>query len=209
MLSCNTILHRVQAKPILAQFSFSVWCAEYTLRVTGLGSRGEGVVSRVSVGYFTRRAKTCKQVVRMLQQERLVMIRGPPRSGKTSLCRLVALTAKDSSIFQQVFYFNCAAVYSDTGFQCQFQQLCGVTFDEAAQQASVSYRTLFIIDDAHRTYDASACLWGWAKRILDHPTTPPPIMILTASSHGSKPLASMGYTASPVEFAATRSIVFR
>ena len=34
-------------------------------------------------------------------------------------------------------------------------------------------------------------------------------MILTASSHGSKPLASMGYTASPIEFAATRSIVIR
>ena len=34
-------------------------------------------------------------------------------------------------------------------------------------------------------------------------------MILTASLHASKPLASMGYTASPIEFAATRSIVIR
>ena len=151
---------------MLAQSSFSVWCAEYTLRVTGLGARDEGVVRRVSVGFFTRRAKTCQQVVRMLQHEGLVMVHGPPRSGKTSLCQLMAITARHSNIFQQVFYLNCAAVSGATSFERQFQRSCGVTFDEAAQQASESNRTLFIIDDAHRTYEVSACLWGWAKRTL-------------------------------------------
>ncbi|DBA80761.1 TPA: hypothetical protein ACH3X1_007987 [Trebouxia sp. C0004] len=145
----------------------------------------------------------------MLQQEGLVMVRGLFRSNKTSLWQLMAIMARHSNIFQQVFYFSCAAVSSDTSFHSQFHRSCGVTFDDSAQQASESNRTLFIIDDAHRTHEASACSWGWAKRILDHPTTLHPIMILTASSHGCKPLASMGYTASPVEFAATRSIVFR
>ena len=195
---------------MLAQFSsFCVWYAEYTLRATGLGDRDEGVVSRVSVGFFTRRARTCQQVVRMLQQEGLVMVRGPPRSGKTSLCQLMAITARHSNIFQQVFHFNCTAVSSAASCQSLFQRDCGVTFDEAAQQASESNRTLFIIDDAHRSYEISACLWGWAKRILDHPTTPHPIITLTASSHRSKPLASMEHTAPLVEFAATRSIDFR
>ena len=194
---------------MLAQFSFSVRCAEYTLRVTGLGARHEGVMSRVSVGFFTRRAKTCQQVVHMLQHEGLVMVHGAPRTGKTSLCQLMAITARHSNMFQQVFYSNCAAVSSATSFDSEFQRSCGVTFDEAAQQASESNRTLLIIDDAHRTYEVSACLWGWAKHTLDHPTTPHPIMILTASSHRSKPLASMVYTAPLEEFAATRSIVFR
>lgn len=87
--------------------------------------------------------------------------------------------------------------------------MCGVTFDEAAQQASASNRTVIVIDEAQRTYEASASLWGWAKQILTSFTNPQQLMLLTASSHGSKPLASMGYTASPIEFAPTRSIVVR
>jgi replication-associated recombination protein RarA len=122
------------------------------VRVTGLGDRDEGVVSRMSVGFFTRRAQTCQQLTRMLQQNGLVMVHGPPRSGKTSLCQLMAITARHSSIFQQVFYVNCAAVSSATSFQSQFQRRCGVTFDKAAQQASESNRTLFIIYDTHRSY---------------------------------------------------------
>ncbi|KAL0046680.1 hypothetical protein WJX82_007049 [Trebouxia sp. C0006] len=47
--------------------------SEYTVRVTGLGDRDEGVVSRMSVGFFTRRAQTCQQLTRMLQQNGLVM----------------------------------------------------------------------------------------------------------------------------------------
>ena len=79
-------------------------------------------MSRMSVGFFTRRAQTCQQLTRMLQQNGLVMVRGPPRSGKTSLCQLMAITARHSSIFQQVFYVNCAAVSSVTSFQSQFQR---------------------------------------------------------------------------------------
>lgn len=163
----------------------------------------------MSVGFFTRRAQTCQQVVRMLQQDSLVMVRGPPHSGKTSLCQLMAITARHSSIFQQVFYVSCAAVSSATAFQSRFQRRCGVTFDKAAQQASDSNRTLFVIDDTHRSYEVTASLWGLAKRILDHPTTPHPIMIFAASSHRHKPLASMEYTAPLAEFAATRSVEFR
>ena len=167
-------------------------------------------MSRMSVGFFTRRAQTCQQLTRMLQQNGLVMVRGPPRSGKTSLCQLMAITARHSSIFQQVFYVNCAAVSSVTSFQSQFQRRCGVTFDKAAQQASESNRTLFIIDGTHRIYWVTASLWGLAKRILDCPTTHThPIMILTASLHRHKPLASMEYTAPLAKFAATRSIEFR
>ena len=145
----------------------------------------------------------------MLQEKGLVMMRAPPRSGKTSLCQLVAFMAKQSSMFQQVYYFTCAAVNDDTSFSNQFRRMCGVTFDEAAQQASASNRTVIVIDEAQRTYEASACLWGWAKQILTSFTNPQQLMLLTASSHGSKPLASMGYTASPIEFAPTRSIVVR
>ncbi len=186
-----------------------MWCAGYTDQATGLGDRDEGVVSRMAAGYFTRRTETCRQVLSMLQEKGLVMMRAPPRSGKTSLCQLVALTAKASSIFQQVFYFSCAAVNNDASFSNHFHSKCGVKFDEAAQQASACNRTVVIIDEAQRTYDAAACLWGWAKHVLNPPTNPQQLMILTASSHGSKPLASMGYTASPIEFAATRSIVIR
>ncbi len=160
-------------------------------------------------GYFTRRTETCRQVLSMLQEKGLVMMRAPPRSGKTSLCQLVAFMAKASNMFQQVFYLSCAAVDHDVSFSNQFHRKCGVTFDEAAQQASASNRTVIIIDEAQRTYDAAACLWNWAKDIVSSPTNPQWLMILTASSHGSKPLASMGYTASPIEFAATRSIVIR
>ncbi len=194
---------------MLAQFSVTVWSAEYKVRVTGLGCRDEGVVSRMLVGFFTRRAETCQQVVRMLQQNGLVMVRGPPRSGKTSLCQLMAITARHSNDFQQVFQFNCSAVSSATLFHTLFQRSCGVTFDEAAQQASESNRALFIIDDAHRSYEVAASLWGLAKRIIDHPSTPHTIIILTASSHRHKPLESMEYIAPLAEFAATRSIDFR
>ena len=145
----------------------------------------------------------------MLQEKRLVMMRAPPRSGKTSLCQLVAFMAQASIMFQQVFYLSCAAVNHDISFQNLFRSMCGVTFDDAAQRASASNRTVITIDEAQRTYDAAACLWGYAKHVLNSPTNPQRLIILTASSHGSRPLASMGYTASPVEFAATRSIVIR
>jgi len=194
-------VHRVKQSPL--------WFAGYTDQVTGLGGRGEGVVSRMATGYFTRRTETCRQVLSMLQEKGLLMMRAPPRSGKTSLCQLVAIMARASSMFQQVHYFSCAAVNNDESFQIQFRSMCGITFDEAAQQASASNRTVIIIDEAQNTYDAVACLWGWAKRVLNIPTNPQWLMILTASSHGSKPLASMGYTASPIEFDATLSILVR
>ena len=160
-------------------------------------------------GYFTRRTETCRQVLSKLQEKGLVMMRAPPRSGKTSLCQLVAFMAKASNMFQQVFYLSCAAVDHDVSFQILFRSMCGVTFVDAAQKASASNRTVIIIDEAQRTYDAAACLWGWAKHVLNSPTNPQRLMILTASSHGSRPLASLGYTAPPIEFAATRSIVIR
>ena len=163
----------------------------------------------MATGYFTRRTETCRQVLTMLQEYGLVMMRAPPRSGKTSLCQLVTIMARASSMFQQVFYFSCPAVNTDESFQIRFRSVCGVTFDEAAQQASASNRTVIVIDEAQRSYDAVACLWGWAKHVLNSPTDPQRLMILTASSHGSKPLASMGYTASPIEFDATHSILVR
>ena len=177
--------------------------------MAGLGDRDEGVVSRMASGYFTNRTETCRQVLSMLQEKGLVMMRAPPRSGKTSLCQLVAIMAKRSNMFQQVFYLSCAAVNDDVSFQTQFRTMCGVTFHDAAQQASASNRTVIIIDEAQKTYNAAACLWGWAKQVLNSPTTPQRLMILTALSHGGNPLASMGYTASPIEFAATRFIVIR
>ena len=158
---------------------------------------------------LTRRTETCRQVLSKLQEKGLVMMRAPPRSGKTSLCQLVAFMAKASNMFQRVFYLSCVAVDDDASFQILFCSMCGVTFDDAAQQASASNRTVIIIDEAQRTYDAVACLWGWAKHVLNSPTNPQRLMILTASSHGSRPLASMEYTASPIGFAATRSIVIR
>ncbi len=145
----------------------------------------------------------------MLQDYGLVMIRAPPRSGKTSLCQLVTIMARASSMFQQVYYFSCAAVNNDESFQIQFRSMCGVTFNEAAQQASTGNRTIIIVDEAQNTYDAAAHLWGYAKRVLNSPSNPQWLMILTASSHGSKPLASMGYIASPIEFDATHSILVR
>ncbi|MCJ1241531.1 hypothetical protein MMC14_009536 [Varicellaria rhodocarpa] len=160
-------------------------------------------------GYFTRRTETCKQVLSMLQDKGLVMMRAPPRSGKPSLCQLVAVMAKASNVFQQVFYLSCAAVDQNVSFSIQFHRKCGVTFDEAAQQASASNRTVIVIDKAQRTYNTAASLWKWAKDIVSSPSNPQWLMILTASSHGSNPLASMGYTPFPVEFAATRSIVIR
>ncbi len=163
----------------------------------------------MATGYFTRRAETCRQVLSMLQDYGLVMIRAPPRSGKTSLCQLVTIMARASSMFQQVYYFSCAAVNNDESFQIQFRSMCGVTFNEAAQQASTDNRTIIIIDKAQITYTAAAHLWGYAKRILHSPCTPQRLMILTASSHGSNPLASMGYIASPVEFDAAHSILIR
>ena len=169
----------------------------------------EGVVSRMATGYFTRRTATCRQVLSILQKHGLVMMRDPPRSGKTSLCQLVTIMARASSMFQQVFYFSCPAINTDESFQIQFCSMCGVTLDEASQQASASNRTVIIIDEAQNTYDAAACLWGWAKHVLNSPTDPQRLMILTASSHSSKPLASMGYTASPIEYDATYSILVR
>ncbi len=163
----------------------------------------------MATGYFTRRTETCKQVLDMLQEKGLVMIRAPPRSGKTSLCQLVTIMARASSMFQQVYYFSCAAVDNEESFQIQFRSMCGVTFNEAAQQASTDNRTIIIIDEAQNTYDAVAQLWGYAKRILNSPCTSQWLMILTASSHGSKPLASMGYIASPIEFDAPHSILIR
>lgn len=68
----------------------------------------------------------------MLQQEGLVMGHGPPRSGKTSLCQLMAITARHCNIFQQVLHFNSTAVSSATSFQSMFLSDCRVTFDEAA-----------------------------------------------------------------------------
>lgn len=127
----------------------------------------------------------------------------------SSLCQLVASMATESSIFQKVFYFTCAAVDDDTSFSNHFRIMCGVTFDEAALQASASNRTVIVIDEAQRVYNSSARLWAWAKQILTSPKKSQQLMILTASLHGSKPLASMGYTASPIEFAPTRFIVVR
>ncbi|KAL3155862.1 hypothetical protein ABBQ32_012868 [Trebouxia sp. C0010 RCD-2024] len=181
----------------------------YTNQVTGLGGRDEGVVNRMATGYFTRRTETINQVLDMLQEYGLVMMCAPPRSGKTSLCQLVTLKARASSMFQRVIYFSCAAVTTNESFQIQFRSKCGVPFDEAAQQASASNRTVIVIDEAQRSYNSAACLWGWAKHVLNSPTNPQELMILTASSHGSKPLASMGYTASPIEFDAPRSILVR
>ncbi|DBA88764.1 TPA: hypothetical protein ACH3X1_004182 [Trebouxia sp. C0004] len=137
------------------------------------------------------------------------MIRAPPRSGKTSLCQLVTIMARASSMFQQVYYFSCAAVDNEESFQIQFCSMCGVTFIEAAQQASTDNRTIIVIDEAQNTYDAAAHLCGYVQRILNSPCTPQWLMILTASSHGSKPLASMGYIASPIEFDAAHSILIR
>ena len=125
-----------------------LWCTGYELQVTGLGDRDEGVMSRVSAGYFSERKDICQQVLSMLQEEGLVMMRAPPRSGKTSLCQLVVLMARESSVFQQVFYVTCAAVNNDTSFSHQFHSMCGVTFEEAAQRASASNRTVIIVDEA-------------------------------------------------------------
>ena len=167
-------------------------------------------------GYYTGRTETCRQVLDMLQSSGLVMMRAPPRSGigNTSLCQLVALMAKNSSVFQQVYCCSCAAVGNDESFQNHFLEMCGVTFDEAAQQASTGNRTVIVIDEAQTTYETVPSLWKQAKRVLSSlaphtPSTPQRLTILTASSHGSNPLASMGHIAPPIEFDAASSILFR
>lgn len=136
-------------------------------------------------------------------------MRAPPRSVKTSLCQLVANMAKEDSNFQQVLYRTCAAVRSFNPFPGHFCRETGVIFEEAAQQASAFNRTLVVLDGARTTYNTAPCLWSRAKDRLSAHSHPQHLMMFTASSHGSKPLASMGYTACPVEFAANRSIVFR
>lgn len=185
-------------------------CAGYTDQLVGLGGRNEGVVSRMANGYFTRRTETCRSVLTMLQQLGVVMMYAPPHSGKTSLCQLVTNMARASSVFQQVYHFGCAAASNtDESFQTQFRSMCGVTFDKAAQQASASNRTVIVIDEAQRFDKTAGCVWGWAKLILSTPTDIMRLMILIALSHGSTPLPSLGYTACPVEFSATRSIRIR
>lgn len=121
----------------------------------------------------------------------------------------VSACGKEDSNFQQVLYCSCAAVSRTNPFAGHFCRETGVSLDEAAQQASASNRTLVVLDGAHTTYDTAPYLWSTAKDILSAPGQPQHLMIFTASSHGSKPLAGMGYTACPVEFAADRSIVFR
>ena len=77
-----------------------------TDQVTGLGGRDEGIMSRMATGYFSRRSETCRQALNLLQEYGLVMMRAPPGSGKPSLCQLVTIVARASSMFQQVFYFS-------------------------------------------------------------------------------------------------------
>ena len=72
-------------------------------------------MSRMASG-LTRRTETCRQVLSKLQEKGLVMMRAPPRTGKTSLCQLVAFMAKASNMFQQVLYLSCAAVDHDVSF---------------------------------------------------------------------------------------------
>ena len=175
----------------------------------GLGGCDEGVLSRMAAGYFTRRTETCRQVLNMLQEIGLVMMCAPLGSGKTSLCQLVAIMAGASSMFQQVYYFTCAAVNDDKSFQTQFCSMCGVTFTEAALQSSASNRTVIIIDEAQDTYDAATYLWSWVKGILSMPTNPQQLMIFTASSHGSMPFPNLGYATSAIEFSASHSFLPR
>ena len=112
-------------------------------------------------------------------------------------------------MFHQVHCFCCAAVDTDESFQNYFHNRCGVTFNEATQQASAGNITLIILDSAQGTYDAVTSLWECANRVLNSPITPQWLMILIAASHGTKPLASMGYPGPPIEYSDTHSILLR
>ncbi|KAL3156170.1 hypothetical protein ABBQ32_012458 [Trebouxia sp. C0010 RCD-2024] len=125
----------------------------------------------MATGYFTRRTETCKQVLNMLQEKGLVMMRAPPRSGKTSLCQLVALRARASNMLQQVVYISCAAVSIGVSFSEQFHRICDVTFDEAAKPASAFNITVLTNDEAQRTYDAAANLWAGPSMFSPYPPT--------------------------------------
>lgn len=125
----------------------------------------------MATGYFTRRSATCKQVLNMLQEKGVVMMRAPPHSGKTSLCQLVALTAKANHMFQQVFYISCAAVNIGVSFSEQFHRMCGATFDEAAKQASAFNRTVIIIDKLRElTMQQQLCGAGPSMQLPHQPT---------------------------------------
>ncbi|KAL3131842.1 hypothetical protein ABBQ38_007555 [Trebouxia sp. C0009 RCD-2024] len=126
LLAYKKVMEQVREMDLLQERATGGY--QYTCQVAGVGCRDEGVVSRLASGYFTRRTETCRQVLSMLQEKGLVMMRAPTRSGKTSLCQLVAITAKASNMFQQVFYLSCAAVSQHVSFPELTMQLrvCGI-----------------------------------------------------------------------------------
>ena len=198
----------------------------------GPNSASEGIWGRLDQTYFSRRLSTVDGIFKIVLDKGVVLLRAPPRSGKTSLCQLAVLRAQDKHVFDDVHFVRCIGLRpgGNTTFEQLFKEQCKVTFAAACQtpsssptsaarvqpsssrtRASGSGSVLIVIDEAQQTYDpgtGSVALWDKVKLLGSTDQTERRLYFLLAASRGSNPSVS-NVSSTPVELRLAQTVPMR
>ncbi len=79
-------------------------------------------------------------IFKMVLDKGIVLLRAPPRSGKTSLCQLAVMRAQHEHIFDNVHFVRCIELGPgrNKDFEQLFKSQCKLTFTAACQTPSSS-----------------------------------------------------------------------
>ena len=180
----------------------------------GPNSTSEGILGRLDQTYFSRRLSTVDAIFKMVLDKGIVLLRAPPRSGKTSLCQLAVMRAQHEHVFDNVHFVRCIGLGPgrNKDFEQLFKSQCKLTFTAACQtpssspssaargqpsssrtHASGSGSVLIVVDSAQETYDPGAdsvALWDKVKLLSSTEQTERRLYFLLAASRGSNPSVS-------------------
>lgn len=96
-----------------------------------VGTQVENLAPRREGKFITLRHETCMNLLKMAFEQRLVLVKGPPRSGKTSLLQLTADLAMHVEGVRRVFVFSAAAVSEAYTFETAWYKETGVDWTSA------------------------------------------------------------------------------
>jgi hypothetical protein len=146
------------------------------------------------------REQTCDVLLQDLTQEHVILIRGPPFSGKTSLATLVFERAKRDTRFNHVVKFTMlindwtVSSTSHAGVSMSLQQLC-TTNDWRTSLGNV----LIIVDEIQVLYnERDSVFWSTIKLIQQRDPNFNTMVVLMLGSYGGESVR--GENVTPTQF---------
>nr|CAG8515135.1 10672_t:CDS:10 [Entrophospora candida] len=176
---------------------------DYTKEVFSLQTQvtvsNEGICSG-DTSFITLRNKTVTGLVEMIRQNRVVQVRGPPYSGKTSLAQATEIYIRKKYPKTQVIFITFATANEDYEFEKYIKEKSGKSWDEILNSET---NTVVIFDEGQQTYNKEKhkthILWeGTIKMILQ--SQYPTLSIVLFCAYGSSNDTSLPKLATSIKF---------